>query len=155
MCRGQHSLTRTDQNQLSHVRRQNTSISARQLPSPCNNPNFRKPVYSLDNVNISKRYEYNYYEDEKAVIQLNFTLRDTANNYSLRCVWGPLGRLQSSVPDWLGGCVPEDADVVAPDEFQTRTSMLVKTFAYHPTAPPEPIEIAQLWMCGQENGSYP
>ncbi|KAM7187579.1 hypothetical protein V8F33_011135 [Rhypophila sp. PSN 637] len=131
--------------------RQNTTRSVRQLPSPCNNPHFGNPVYSLDNVTASKRYDSNVYD--KAVGQLNFTLRDTTNNYSLRCVWGPLGRLDSSFPDWLSLCVPEDAEVAAPDEFQTRTLMQVKTFSSYPE--PHPIEIVQLWMCGQENGSYP
>ncbi|KAM7211352.1 hypothetical protein V8F06_013260 [Rhypophila decipiens] len=131
--------------------RQNTTRSVRQLPSPCNNPHFGNPVYSLDNVTASERYDPNVYD--KAVDQLNFTLRDTTNNYSLRCVWGPLGRLASSVPDWLSLCVPEDAEVAAPDEFQTRTLMQVKTFSSYPE--PHPIEIVQLWMCGQENGSYP
>ncbi|KAK3389844.1 hypothetical protein B0H63DRAFT_519079 [Podospora didyma] len=138
-----------------YVRRQKTSVpTGSKLPSPCDNDQFQVPVYVLTNVSASKAYHFQWY-DEQAEWQLNFTLRDTANNYALRCIWGPFGHLYKQ--DWKDfECSPEDASITPPGLFQTQNILKVETFQREMAQYPNgPVSIVQQWYCPSKNASYP
>ena len=141
-----------------------TNISYVSLPDPCINAAFLPPIYEFSNFTVIKGWQWDRTGNETVVENfrgyLNFTVHDTANNYSLLCDWGYREYVRGytgKAEDWGWlNCVPQTGAVSLP-ESRTVTLMNLNHTKnlWENKSLQSPIRIAQHWYCDIVNGSYP
>jgi len=126
-----------------------TNTVMKAIPNPCTG-RFQTPSYVVDNM---EAVPYMYGLEDQLYL-LSLTLRDQANDYSLRCM-----RLGPSLGDWeVNTCGLEDAgrsaDMLIGGDILTQTRLRVQ--------PLEPggdgsstLHIYQYWYCRMNDTSYP
>ena len=130
------------------------SSSASGPPNPCIDKNFLAPVYQIDNLTVTKAFQYDDPFLTRAYLAvIQFTLRDLANKYSLLCTWGP-GNDDSSSNWESQDCVPETSSI--PTSPQTVALLNIRPeFLMMNRSSEDPIRFVQYWYCDITNGSYP
>jgi len=81
--------------------------------------------------------------------EFDFRLRDLANNYTLKCNWGPMDMIYQNPYPIPSKCVPEGVS-----SFGVFTNRI--TLDMRPDRTPvKNLSITHVWVCQQENGAYP
>jgi len=110
--------------------------------NPCENRDFRPPVYSLSN--------FKYRKNQSSKGAANFTITDVANNYSIECGNAELsGDINFYTPDdtlWYDCAAqhtissPERGDIISSYQFGYGSNKL---------------RLEQEWACPRPTGLYP
>jgi len=117
-------------------------------PGPCS-PSFKIPVYEISDVHADKTFKF-YGTDEIPSYYVNFTVHDTANNYSLACGKVDDRRLarqyyNNAACEYVGG-----GGFRGDISSQIHLEVRMWNNGDNPL-----VSLVQYWYCAQENGSYP
>jgi len=104
----------------------------------------------MSNVTASSLYSP-MQDDRDDLKTLNFTLRDTANNYILRCVWGPFQHRHRWEEYVRGICKREDPNVALSDPCQQQTLVRIRVFGASNIAAKSVLTVLQEWYCPFSN----
>lgn len=89
--------------------------------NPCANPDFRPPIYELSDWNVTREYK-NASGEYPNTFQIRVTLRDTANNYTMKCAGEhEITRSAGFLAERYTYCAPEDG--FGDDSFQPLVSV--------------------------------
>ncbi|KAK0619640.1 hypothetical protein B0T14DRAFT_603396 [Immersiella caudata] len=130
----------------------NTSAPTNPPRNPCTDDTFQPPIYQFSNESAVIEFFYNLDPTGNYYSTVKFKVTDIANNYSLRCTWGP--EYQGFARDWIGGCTPEAGPEWSRKQDVTLLRLVPDSLMKH-KGPREQVHFLQYWYCDIKNGSYP
>jgi len=120
--------------------------------TPCSG-DFKPPVYEFNDFSVTASL-YKGGGEPMGLLNINFTMRDLANDVVLWCNWTITKMSSYGDDDWY-----DVEDICTSDgrfktDFRTQSYISVESFSID-EGKQGPISIVQFWYCERDDGSYP